>query len=102
MRKPAKLESFIALFCAIYDQAKHLRKVDAGTIHHTVLHAVLVEGDLTKVIFNTNILSTDIFDHRILLSWNSQLRILDRRNFIHQNFEGGILYTEICTPEFSP
>ena len=61
-----------------------------------------VEGDLTKVIFNTDILYTDIFDHRILLSWNSQLRILDYRNFIHQNFEGGILYTEISTPEFSP
>ena len=61
-----------------------------------------VEGDLTKVIFITDILSTDIFDHRLLLYWNSQLRILDRRNFIHENFEGGILYTEISTLEFSP
>ena len=62
----------------------------------------LVEGDLAIVISNTDNLSTDIFDHRILLYWNSLLRILDHRNFIHQNFEGGILYTEICTPEFSP
>ena len=61
-----------------------------------------VEGDLAIVISNTDNLSTDIFDHRILLYWNSLLRILDHRNFIHQNFEGGILYTEISTPEFSP
>ena len=43
-----------------------------------------VEGDLAIVIFNTDNLSTDIFDHRILLYRNSLLRILDHRNFIHK------------------
>ena len=68
----------------------------------TFCNLTKVEGDLAIVLFNTDNLSTDIFDHRILLYRNSVLRILDHRNFIHQNFEGGILYTEISTPEFSP
>ena len=71
-------------------------------LNRILLIFTMVEGGLTIVIFNTDNLSTDIFDHRILLYRNSLLRILDHRNFIHQNFEGGILYTEICTPEFSP
>ena len=75
---------------------------EVGKEKSIVLSDTTVEGDLAIVISNTDNLSTDIFDHRILLYWNSLLRILDHRNFIHQNFEGGILYTEISTPEFSP